>query len=315
MRTIFVINPKAGKGKGIDKLVEKIRIASEKTGIKADIYMTKAVGDGEAFADLIGKETAASSETVRLIACGGDGTLNEVLNGVIRYENLTVGVVPIGTGNDFCRNFPDDGDFLDIEAQLRGKVIKCDAIKYSGLLAGKQQTRYCANMFNIGFDCNVVDLTAKLKKYPLIAGSLAYLMGVAITYIKKKGARLRVELDGKVIEDGPLLLTAIANGGFCGGGVHSSPYASVTDGKMDVNVIYNVSRLDFLKKFPHYAKGTHMELPDIDQVLYAGTCRKARITPLDGTMRLCTDGEIVDAGEIEFEMVPAAFNLLVPAVI
>ena len=58
-----------------------------------------------------------------------------------------------------------------------------------------------------------------------------------------------------------------------------------------------------------------MELPDIDQVLYAGTCRKARITPLDGTMRLCTDGEIVDAGEIEFEMVPAAFNLLVPAVI
>ena len=315
MRTIFVINPKAGKGKGIDKLVEKIRIASEKTGIKADIYMTKAVGDGEAFADLIGKETAASSETVRLIACGGDGTLNEVLNGVIRYENLTVGVVPIGTGNDFCRNFPDDGDFLDIEAQLRGKVIKCDAIKYSGLLAGKQQTRYCANMFNIGFDCNVVDLTAKLKNYPLIAGSFAYLMGVAITYIKKKGAKLRVELDGQVIENGPLLLTAIANGGFCGGGVHSSPYASVTDGIMDVNVIYNVSRLDFLKKFPYYAKGTHMELPDIDHIIYAGTCRSAKVTPLDGTMRLCTYGEIVDAGEIEFEVVPAAFNLLVPAVL
>ena len=315
MRTIFVINPKAGKGKGIDKLVEKIRIASEKTGIKADIYMTKAVGDGEAFADLIGKETAASSETVRLIACGGDGTLNEVLNGVIRYENLTVGVVPIGTGNDFCRNFPDDGDFLDIESQLRGKVIKCDDIKYSGLLEGKQQTRYCANMFNIGFDCNVVDLTAKLKNYPLIAGSFAYLMGVAITYIKKKGAKLRVELDGQVIENGPLLLTAIANGGFCGGGVHSSPYASVTDGIMDVNVIYNVSRLDFLKKFPYYAKGTHMELPDIDHTIYAGTCRSAKVTPLDGTMRLCTDGEIVDAGEIEFEVVPAAFNLLVPAVL
>ena len=315
MRTIFVINPKAGKGKGIDKLVEKIRNASKKTGIKADVYMTKDVGDGEAFADLIGKETAASAEDVRLIACGGDGTLNEVLNGAIIYENLTVGVVPIGTGNDFCRNFPDEGDFMDIEAQLTGKVIKCDAIRYSGVMEGKKQTRYCANMFNIGFDCNVVDLTAKLKKYPLISGSFAYLMGVAITYIKKKGAKLRVELDGQVIENGPLLLTAIANGGFCGGGVHSSPYASVTDGIMDVNVIYNVSRLDFLKKFPYYAKGTHMELPDIDHIIYAGTCRKAKVTPLDGTMRLCTDGEIVDAGEIEFEMVPAAFNLLVPTVI
>ena len=315
MRTIFVINPKAGKGKGIDKLVEKIRTASEKTGIKADVYMTKAVGDAEAFADLIGKETSASAEEVRLIACGGDGTLNEVLNGAIKYENLTVGVVPIGTGNDFCRNFPDEGDFLDIEAQLKGRAIKCDAIRYSGLLDGEHQTRFCANMFNIGFDCNVVDQTAKLKKYPLMTGSFAYLMGVAITYIKKKGARLRVELDGKVIEDGPLLLTAIANGGFCGGGVHSSPYASVTDGIMDANVIYNVSRMDFLKKFPYYAKGTHMELPNIDHIIYAGTCRSAKVTPLEGTMRLCTDGEVVDAGEIEFEVVPAAFNLLVPAVI
>lgn len=277
--------------------------------------MTKDVGDGEAFADLIGKETAASAEDVRLIACGGDGTLNEVLNGAIIYENLTVGVVPIGTGNDFCRNFPDEGDFMDIEAQLTGKVIKCDAIRYSGVMEGKKQTRYCANMFNIGFDCNVVDLTAKLKKYPLISGSFAYLMGVAITYIKKKGAKLRVELDGKVIENGPLLLTAIANGGFCGGGVHSSPYASVTDGIMDVNVIFNVGRVDFMKKFPYYAKGTHMELSDIDHIIYAGTCRKAKVTPLDGTMRLCTDGEIVDAGAIDFEVVPEAFNLLLPAVL
>lgn len=315
MRIIFVINPKAGKGKGIDKWLEKIRSTSEKTGIKASNYMTKAVGDAEAFADLIGKETAASGEDVRLIACGGDGTLNEVLNGAIRYDNLTVGVMPIGTGNDFCRNFPDEGDFLDVEAQLKGKVIKCDAIRYSGLLAGKDQTRYCANMFNIGFDCNVVDLTAKLKTYPMIKGSFAYLLGVAITYIKKKGAKLRVELDGKVIEDGPLLLTAIANGGFCGGGVHSSPYASVNDGIMDVNVIFNVGRVDFLKKFPYYAKGTHMELSDIDHIIYAGTCRKAKVTPLDGIMRLCTDGEIVDAGEIEFEVVPGAFNLLLPAVL
>ena len=315
MKIIFVINPKAGKGKGIDKLTEKIRSASDKTGIKADIYMTEAAGDAEAFADLMGKETEASGEEVRLIACGGDGTLNEVLNGAIKYENLTVGVVPIGTGNDFCRNFPDDGDFLDMEAQLTGKVIKSDAIRYSGLMAGKEQTRYCANMFNIGFDCNVVDLTAKLKTYPLIAGSFAYLLGVAITFIKKKGAKLRVELDGEVIEDGSLLLTTIANGGFCGGGVHSSPYASVTDGIMDVNVIYNVSRWQFLKKFPYYAKGTHMELPGISDIIYAGTCRKARITPLDGTMRLCTDGEIVDAGTIDFEIVPEAFNLLVPAVI
>ena len=62
-----------------------------------------------------------------------------------------------------CRNFPEaGGDFLDIEAQLTGTVVDCDAIRYSGMLDGRVQTRYCANMFNIGFDCNVVDLTAQL---------------------------------------------------------------------------------------------------------------------------------------------------------
>ena len=314
MRAIFIVNPEAGKGKGIEKLTANIRETAARLNMQADVYMTTAPGDAERFAGEIGRTPAGTGEDVRLIACGGDGTLNEVLNGAMGYENLAVGVVPIGTGNDFCRNFPEDGDFLDMEAQLKGKIIKCDAIMYSGMLAGKEQTRYCANMFNIGFDCNVVDLTAKLKTYPLIAGSFAYLLGVAITIIKKKGANLRVEIDGKVVEDGQLLLTTVSNGGYCGGGVHSSPYASVTDGIMDVNVIYNVSRIKFIKKFPYYAKGTHMELPGIDKILYAGTCKKAKITPLDGTMRLCTDGEIVDAGEIEFEIVPGAFNLLVPAV-
>ena len=301
----ILYNPKAGNGRGKEG-AEKLKDILH-NGELTFTDMTD-ITDTAAFQRSLGADD-------KLVICGGDGTLNEVLNGAIKYENLTVGVVPIGTGNDFCRNFPDEGDFMDIEAQLTGKVIKCDAIRYSGVMEGKNQTRYCANMFNIGFDCNVVDLTAKLKKYPLISGSFAYLMGVAITYIKKKGAKLRVELDGKVIENGPLLLTAIANGGFCGGGVHSSPYASVTDGIMDVNVIFNVGRVDFMKKFPYYAKGTHMELSDIDHIIYAGTCRKAKVTPLDGTMRLCTDGEIVDAGAIDFEVVPEAFNLLLPAVL
>ena len=81
---------------------------------------------------------------------------------------------------------------------------------------------------------------------------------------------------------------------------------------MDVNVIYNVSRFDFLKKFPHYSKGTHMELPDIGKILLFRQCRKAVITPLDGNMRLCVDGEITDAGEVNMEMMPMAVNVLVP---
>ena len=314
MKTIFIINPKAGTGKNLDKRKDEITKMAAELGVEVGFYITKAVGDAEKFARLVCEETKATNpdEELRLVACGGDGTVNEVLNGIMGYKNAVLGVVPIGTGNDFVRNFPENADFLDISAQLQGYTMKSDVIKYSGVIDGKEQTRYCINMFNIGFDCNVADLTQTLKTYPLLSGSVAYLAAIVGMLVKKKGANLKVELDGEVVENGPLLLTAVANGGFCGGGVNSAPTASINDGMMDVNVIYDITRTKFLKKFPHYSKGTHMELPDIDDFLLFRQCKEAVITPLDGSMRLCVDGEIVDAGEVKMEMMPLAVNVLVP---
>ena len=311
MKIYFIVNPKAGKGKGTDKLIEKINGVSDETQIPVQIYTTAGIGDAQILADKICAENP--DEEIRLIACGGDGTLNEVLNGAIKYSNATVGVVPTGTGNDFCRNFPEAGDFLNIEAQLKGTATKCDAIRYSGYIDGRVQTRYCANMFNIGFDCNVVDMTSKMKMYPLISGSFAYLLSVMTVFVKKKGAYLTVEIDGTVYEDGPVLLTSISNGCFCGGGIKSSPMASVHDGIMDINVIHNVKRTVFLKMFPSYCKGTYLDIDGIDKIVLNKTAKKAVVTPIDGVMRLCTDGEIVDAGRVEFEVVNQAFNFLVPA--
>ena len=81
-------------------------------------------------------------------------------------------------------------------------------------------------MFNIGFDCNVADMTAKMKKKPLISGSMAYLFSIFAILIKKKGANLKIELDDIVKYEGPLLLTSLANGCFCGGGIKSNPLYS-----------------------------------------------------------------------------------------
>ena len=116
MKTIFVINPKAGTGKNLDKRKEEIIKIADKLGIDVGFYITKAVGDAEKFAKLVCEETKANNpdEEVRIIACGGDGTVNEVLNGIIGYKNAVLGVVPIGTGNDFVRNFPKNVDFFDI---------------------------------------------------------------------------------------------------------------------------------------------------------------------------------------------------------
>lgn len=315
MKIIFVVNPQAGKGKGIDKLKDRINRVAESTGIPAGFYLTKSVGDAESFAKMAASEALDRGEEIRFIACGGDGTLNEILNGVIGYDNASVGVMPIGTGNDFVRNFPDAGDFMDVEAQLKGEVTKIDLIRYEGILDGRVQQRYCANMFNIGFDCNVVDLAGRLKQYPLLTGSVAYMAAVVGILVKKKGADLKIQLDDQLVHQGPLLLTALANGSYCGGGVKSSPKADMKDGLMDVNIIYNVSRREFIGKFPYYAKGTHLELDNIDRIIYFKQCKKAVITPLSKTMRLCTDGEIVDAEEVAMEVVPGAANIILPKVL
>ena len=310
MRTIFLVNPKAGQGKGLEALKNDMKNAGEKLGIDVEIYETKAVYDAERYIrEVLEKET----DEVRFFACGGDGTFNEALNGVSGYENASLGIYPIGTGNDFVRNLKNNEGCKSIEALLNGKSVKCDAIKYSGVLEGKEQTRYCGNMFNIGFDCNVVDLTATMKTKPLIAGSFAYLLSVVVTLGKMNGANLKIVADGEELSNGEILLTSVANGSFCGGGVMSNPYASLHDGMIDISVIQKMGRTKFLTLFPKYQKGKHLELNGVDHLIQNRKVKHVEITPLDGMMRLCTDGEIVDAEKITFDIAPDYFNIIEPA--
>ena len=311
MKFIFVINPAAGRAEDISPLKQKIQALALSSGKDIDIYETLSVGDAEVFT----RNTLEDyRDEICFIACGGDGTFSEVLNGCMGHPNAVCSVYPMGTGNDFVRNFPDAGDFTDIEALLSGNIIPCDAIEYSGVIDGEFKTAYCANMFNIGFDCNVVDKTNDLKRKPMIAGSAAYLMGVAATLIKKKGANLKIRADGEILNDGPLLLTSIANGSYCGGGVMSNPYASVQDGKIDLNVIRDLGRLKFIKLFPSYKKGTHLEVPEAREIITNIKAEEVAIVPNEGTMRLCVDGEIFTAEGILFRIQPSCFRLLVPAV-
>ncbi len=308
MKTVFVVNPKAGQGTNVEDFIGKIKSVAEKNGIDAVIYLTTAIGDATVFV----RNYCENYGAARFIACGGDGTLGEVVNGAIEYENSEIGVIPLGTGNDFCRNFVQEYSFSDIEAQLLGYTTKCDAIRYSSNVNGSLKTGYCVNMFNIGFDCNVADMTAKMKQKPFISGSMAYFLSIFAILIRKKGANLEIELDGERKHRGPLLLTSLANGCFCGGGIKSNPLASIKDGRININIIYNISRLNFLTKLPYYMKGTHIKLKNIDRIIHNETCKRVVLTPLTGKMRICVDGEIEDAGRTEFQIVHNAFNFVIP---
>ena len=190
MKTVFIINPEAGQCTEFRELLDSIKgFATENNDI--EFYVTKAVNDARNYV----KSYCEEWGTARFIACGGDGTLNEVLNGAVGFDEAEVGVIPIGTGNDFCRNFGENCNFHSVLSQLNGESVSCDAIKYRTIVDGVEKTGYCANMFNIGFDCNVADMTADMKKRPFISGSLAYFISILMTLIKKKGANLKIELD------------------------------------------------------------------------------------------------------------------------
>ena len=297
----------AGKGKGIENFKKSIIETAEQLHKSFEFYITKAVGDAETF---VRSKCMIMTEPTVYIACGGDGTFNEVLNGAFGFENACVGVIPTGTGNDFCRNFKDC-DFSDIKATFNGTPANVDVIQYSSIVKGKKISKYCANMFNIGFDCNVADTTATLKKYPLIKGSLAYFLSILLMIIKKKGADIKIEIDGKETHNGKVLLTSIANGCFCGGGIKSNPYAKTTDGLIDVNIIKNIPRYLFIPCLPKYMKGTLFENDKYAHIASTLQCKSITVTP-NKKMRLCVDGEIFDAEKVEFNIVPSGINLLKP---
>ncbi|MBQ9015883.1 MAG: diacylglycerol kinase family lipid kinase [Firmicutes bacterium] len=331
-RHFFLVNPAAGQGKALD-LIPDIHAVCQVAGIDYEVHETTAPGDAERFvrsccekqaavdgatasADRQAARATASADrqaasSLRFYACGGDGTLNEVVNGAAGYDFAEIGCIPAGTGNDFIRNFPE-GRFDDLIAQIRGQASLCDLIRYEGICDDAYVSRYCVNMFNIGFDSNVVDLTARMKKLPLMSGSLAYLASVFAMLAEKKGADLRVEYGDGFVHDGKLLLIAVANGCFCGGGVKGIPRAVTDDGRFDVSLVRNIPRHTFVRLFPKYMKGTHLSDRRLSDVIRYTRETSLHISPNRKTMKLCVDGEITKAGAVRFTIAPKAFRFVVP---
>ena len=304
MKTVFIINPQAGKRKNLKAFINNIKCRISNID-DTEIYVTRCVGDACCFV----RNYCLNYGPARFVACGGDGTLNEVINGAIGFDGVQIGVIPSGTGNDFFRNFVVSADnSFDGDVNL----VKCDVIKYKSYTEDGIKEGYCANMFNIGFDCNVADLTASIKEKPFLSGSLAYFISILITLIRKKGSDLKIELDGRCVHNGKLLLTSIANGCYCGGGIKSNPYACVTDGYININIIKNVSRRKFVSLLPYYMKGTIFTRKKAENLISTEKCTNITVTPNGGEMRICIDGEITDAGKTEFKILHNAFDFVIP---
>ena len=301
IKHVFLLNPAAGKGTMQADLHEQIERVCAQRDVEFEIYHTAASGDATAYVRGLCEQYPDTQ--LRFYACGGDGTLSETVNGAYGYANAAVGVIPVGTGNDFVRNFEGNDAFLDIGAQLDGEVQKFDLIGYNGNL--------CVNMINIGFDCEVVKLTARLKRIKLLPASMSYIAGLVLTLVRKPGVRAQVSLDGGEPEQRSMLLTSVANGSWCGGGFHSSPLALLDDGVLDVLLIKNVTRVRFLTLVKSYKQGSFVDSESARRIIDYFKAHTVRYT-FKGTQSICVDGEVMDVEELEIGVVRDALCLIVP---
>lgn len=293
MKHIFIINPVAGKGKSIE-FKEKIEDIFKDLDLKYEIVITEKSG----YATRKVKELT-SKEKCRVYSIGGDGTLNEVLNGMIGSDS-SLAVIPAGSGNDFARTLYGD--------------ISCDNILQK-LIYGKEKTidvaklneRYYLNISSVGFDANVVNNARKYKKYRLISGPMAYAIGLINSLITFKSMKLIFEVDGKEI-DTEMYLIAVANGKCYGGGISIAPNAEIEDGFLDVYAIRRPKVHRLIRFLPKVIKGK--DIRDIDEVTYI-KCKKIRVKAKD-EITTNIDGEIAFLNDMTFEIIPKAINIIVP---
>ena len=325
----FIINPNAGTRREQKKLMKCIVTGCRSSGTRYTLYETTKAGDGGDFMLKTVYETAEQyggdpekMPDMRFFFAGGDGTVLESANAFMklpekyRKGKVAAGILPVGTGNDFLRNFGKAKDFLDVGRQLKGTTTFVDLMKYEkdasneGDAAGRE-VYYCANMFNIGFDCQVVVKVNELRGKPLMNKTFAYPIGVAITLLRLPHTRLKVTFDdGKTIE-GKYLLTLAANGSYCGGGFYAASEAKPDDGIIDVIAVNPLGRLKFISIVGKYKKGTLLGTPLADKILKLYKCRSLRIeVPSDEDV--CVDGEIEKFHTIDISNLPKAFCFIIP---
>ena len=250
-----------------------------------------------------------------IVIYGGDGTVYEAVNGIMKSgknETAVLSVIPAGSGNDFSAHV-NSGDRLE-----KYKPTRIDLVR----TVSGGETRYYANMMNIGFDCAVVRQTNALRKIPLFRGSFAYIAGAAKELIRKKTTDAVILLEGCVDPAGggetenrefrqKILLTAAGNGSYCGGGFNALPLAEVTDGLLDVLVVNDVSRVKFVRLVGDYRAGTYIGEDGVLKEKFGGVLEfvRCRRMTVEGPAAFCLDGEVFETGadgKIEAEVVPGA---------
>jgi YegS/Rv2252/BmrU family lipid kinase len=304
---IVIVNSNAGNRRA-EKDWPVIRKILGTSGFDFRTFFTEGRGDAISIA---GKQ--AGKGFSKIIVVGGDGTLNEAVNGIFSSGNesaddVIVGMVPVGTGNDWGRMYGIPGKYEEAVGLLKaGELFTQDVAWVRFRDKGQEVVRYIVNNAGIGYDARVARETNRLKEQGR-AGTIAYLYKLVSGLFKYKYKQIRMEIDGKLAFEGPFFTLTLGVCRFNGGGMMQLPYAVPDDGMIDVTVIHAVRKDIIIRNLYKVYNGSHARLPIVDT--YRG--KEVKLTGLGQEIpELETDGESLGGGPFTFGIVPNALKVIV----
>jgi len=296
-----IVNPVAGAYSTRRKwplISQRLRGA----GLLFDYQYTEGVGHAIELA------RAATSNGYRyLVAVGGDGTVNEVANGILYSTgsgNTALGVVSTGTGSDFVRSVGIPRDYTTACSCLTSPqrlLIDVGIVEYQS--QGKTQQRFFVNAAGVGFDAEVVKAVARWSRY--FGGTIPYLAGLLRCLFNYRNKSVVLRLESKV-EATHILSMVLANGCYLGGGMHVAPQAELGDGLLDVMIVGNIGKFELLKALHMVYKGTHIKHPKVrmDKTTHINIESSERVL-------VHADGELLGEAPASFWLMPSALSIVV----
>ncbi len=308
---LFIVNPAAGKADRSEAIEKAVNADKEQGLVEGEVSLYRTTGPGDATAYLT-KFLQETEEDVRVYACGGDGTLNEVVKGIYASgkQNVSLGVVPTGSGNDFIRSFSiPESSFRSVRHMMRGTVTPIDLIRVND---EDGEEYVCINVASAGFDAAVCRKMQSFRRIPLMGGSVAYNMALVRQFVGHIGHKFQVFGDGKPMKTpnkDEYLFTVVANGKYYGGGYHCSPKSSLSDGLLNLVMIESIPRIQFPGLLGPYRKGEYFEKLK-DRMLHktVKTVEFRAEKPLDMNL----DGEIISLKNPTLTVIHHAIGLILP---
>jgi YegS/Rv2252/BmrU family lipid kinase len=251
VKHVFILNPNAGKKRRTQAFCDQVRHSFQ--GREYELALTDRPGHAQELA----RAAAQTGQPVRIYACGGDGTLNEVVCGAAGYDNAAVTNVPMGTGNDFLKIFGPDyrAAFSDLSALADGPQAAFDLMDCNGKLG--------LGVICAGVDARIAADVHQYKGLPLVSGIGAYILSLVVNVLFKGLTRpTTIQAQGETLT-GDSSIICVCNGRYYGGGFMPVGDAMPDDGVLDTLIVPKVSRFTFFRLVGQYAKGRYRHYPDL----------------------------------------------------